>query len=371
MSETVVLDLDDELPAGEARLALRWTGRFTEGLRGLYLAGSGRRDPVRGRGRAARLPLLRRARLQVHLGAHLEVPPRARRPDQRRASLAEELEGPHRKVRFAETRGPPSYLVALVVGPLVSTRRRRRPASRSAPGRLEEKRALLGFGQEAALAVLPRLEDYFGLPYAFGKLDQVGIPDFEAGAMENAGLITYREVALLLDPATASLSVQKRVAEVVTHELAHQWFGNWVTMVLVGRPLAQRGLRHLDGLQDRRRLEAGLAGVARLRRRQGGRAAPRRAPLHPPHPRRGGERRARPPRASTLITYEKGGAVLRMIEGYLGEEPFRDGHPRLHAQARAGERGRRRSLGRARRGLARSRWSSWPTPGSARAAIRW
>jgi puromycin-sensitive aminopeptidase len=79
--------------------------------------------------------------------------------------------------------------------------------------------------------VLPLLEDYFGLPYPFGKLDQVGVPDFEAGAMENAGCVTFREVALLLDEATAPLSVQKRVAEVITHELAHQWFGNLVTMV--------------------------------------------------------------------------------------------------------------------------------------------
>ena len=78
--------------------------------------------------------------------------------------------------------------------------------------------------------MLPRLEDYFGVPYAFGKVDQVGLLEFEAGAMENAGLVTYREVALLLDPETASLAQKKRVAEVVTHELAHQWFGNWVTM---------------------------------------------------------------------------------------------------------------------------------------------
>ena len=60
--------------------------------------------------------------------------------------------------------------------------------------------------------MLPRLEDYFGVPYAFGKLDQIGLPEFEAGAMENAGLVTYREVALLLDPATASLAQKKRVA---------------------------------------------------------------------------------------------------------------------------------------------------------------
>ena len=124
----------------------------------------------------------------------------------------------------------PSYLVALVVGgvealPAVS--------SRGIPVRTwatPEKVTLTGFAQDVAVEVLPRLEDYFAFPYAFGKLDQVGLPEFEAGAMENAGLITFREVALLLDPATASLAQKKRVAEVVTHELAHQWFGNLVTM---------------------------------------------------------------------------------------------------------------------------------------------
>ena len=124
-----------------------------------------------------------------------------------------------------------SYLVALVVGPLVGTPEEQVQGVPVRTWALPEKAHLTRFGQDAALAALPRLQDYFGLPYAFGKVDQVGIPDFEAGAMENAGLITYREMALLLDPATAPLSVQKRVAEVVTHELAHQWFGNWVTMV--------------------------------------------------------------------------------------------------------------------------------------------
>ena len=60
------------------------------------------------------------------------------------------------------------------------------------------KRHLTAFAQRTAAAVLPLLEDYFGLPYPFGKLDQIGVPDFEAGAMENAGAITFREVALLL-----------------------------------------------------------------------------------------------------------------------------------------------------------------------------
>ena len=166
-------------------------------------------------------------------------------------------------------------------------------------GARRRRRTWRAFGQDAALQVLPRLQDYFGLPYAFGKVDQVGIPDFEAGAMENAGLITYREVALLLDPATAPLSVQKRVAEVVTHELAHQWFGNWVTMVwwddlwLNEAFATWMAYKIVDEWRPDWRVWLDFDA------RQGGRAAPGRAQVHAPHPRRGAQRRARPARAST------------------------------------------------------------------------
>ena len=136
-----------------------------------------------------------------------------------------------RRVTFAPTPLLSSYLVALIVGQIVpsaNVRVRDIPiCTWTAAGEAPPH----AFAQETAAAVLPLLEDYFGLPYPFGKLDQIGVPDFEAGAMENAGAITFREVALLLDPATAPLAVQKRVAEVITHELAHQWFGNLVTMV--------------------------------------------------------------------------------------------------------------------------------------------
>ncbi len=149
------------------------------------------------------------------------------------------------------------------------------------------------------MEVLPRLEDYFGLPYAFGKLDQVGMPDFEAGAMENAGLVTFREVALLLDPATASLAEKKRVAEVITHELAHQWFGNWVTMVWWDDLWLNEAFATWMAFKIVDAVEAGLARLARLRRGQGRRAAPRRAPVHPPDPRPRCATWPRPARAST------------------------------------------------------------------------
>ncbi|HEY1908506.1 MAG TPA: M1 family metallopeptidase [Myxococcaceae bacterium] len=336
VSETVVLELDDELPAGEARLVLRWTGRFTEGLRGLYLAGSVAATQFEAADARRVFPCFDEPGFKCTWALTVKVPPKLVALSNGRV-LAEELEGAYRKVRFAETEVLSSYLVALVVGPLVSTTEE---VAAGIPVRtwcLEEKRALLGFGQKAALAVLPMLQDYFGLPYAFGKLDQVGIPDFEAGAMENAGLITYRELALLLDPATAPLAVQKRVAEVVTHELAHQWFGNWVTMVwwddlwLNEAFATWMAYKIVDLWRPDWRVwldfDAGKATALHL------------DALRSTHPIRGTVANAAEATESfDAITYEKGGAVLRMIEGFVGEEAFRSGirdYMRKHARANA------------------------------------
>ncbi|KAL7428645.1 hypothetical protein ACHAXM_001361 [Skeletonema potamos] len=86
------------------------------------------------------------------------------------------------------------------------------------------------FALHCATKSLDAYDDFFGIPYPLPKLDMVAIPEFAAGAMENWGLVTYREVDLLIDPTKASNSQKQRVCTVVTHELAHQWFGNLVTM---------------------------------------------------------------------------------------------------------------------------------------------
>lgn len=86
------------------------------------------------------------------------------------------------------------------------------------------------FALETAVKVLEFYNEYFDIPYPLPKCDMVALPDFAAGAMENWGLITYREQALLVDPKNTSLSNKQWVAMVVAHELAHQWFGNLVTM---------------------------------------------------------------------------------------------------------------------------------------------
>ncbi|KDO73545.1 hypothetical protein CISIN_1g002775mg [Citrus sinensis] len=86
------------------------------------------------------------------------------------------------------------------------------------------------FALNVAVKTLELYKEYFAVPYSLPKLDMIAIPDFAAGAMENYGLVTYRETALLYDDQHSAAANKQRVATVVAHELAHQWFGNLVTM---------------------------------------------------------------------------------------------------------------------------------------------
>jgi puromycin-sensitive aminopeptidase len=132
--------------------------------------------------------------------------------------------------KYAETPVMSTYLLAFVVGDFdflsdytkegvqvtVYT-----PVGKSAQGK---------FALDVACKCLSFFQDYFGIEYPLPKSDLLAIPDFAAGAMENWGCVTYREAALLIDEAQSSAAMRQRVAMVVCHELAHQWFGNLVTM---------------------------------------------------------------------------------------------------------------------------------------------
>ncbi|KAJ2723262.1 hypothetical protein GGI07_002764 [Coemansia sp. Benny D115] len=140
-----------------------------------------------------------------------------------------------KEVSFNTTPIMSTYLLAFIVGELdyieahTSGKHNGRPIPcrvYTAPGNSEKGR----FALDVTVQVLEYFADVFGIAYPLPKLDQVAINDFEAGAMENWGLITYREVALLVDGANTSSRAKQYVAEVVSHELAHQWFGNLVTM---------------------------------------------------------------------------------------------------------------------------------------------
>lgn len=132
-------------------------------------------------------------------------------------------------VTFATTPKMSTYLVALLVGDFVC----REGSSDGIAVRVcstPDKLPLTAFALTAAEFEVKFFNDYFGIKYPFGKLDIIGVPDFAAGAMENAGAITFRERMLLADEATASVGLKKSVASVIAHELAHQWFGDLVTM---------------------------------------------------------------------------------------------------------------------------------------------
>jgi len=335
-SETAVLGFPRRLPAGHAELSLSWRGAMGTGLRGLYPAGPMASTQFEAADARRVFPCFDEPAFKATWALVVEAPAGATVLANGAPERVEQRGG-RQRVTFHETPPLPTYLVAVACGAIEGGE----PGEvRGVPVRtwaVPGKAALGAFGQEVALAALPLLEDYFGLPYAFGKLDQLGVPEFEAGAMENAGLITYREAALLLDPAKASLGVKKRIAEVVTHELAHQWFGNWVTMawwddLWLNESFATwMAFKIVDQWRPAWRMwlefDAHKAGALAL------------DALRSTHPIRAEVKNPEDMGESfDLITYEKGGAVLRMIEAYLGEGPFRDGirlYLRRHARANA------------------------------------
>ncbi|HEY3057293.1 MAG TPA: M1 family metallopeptidase [Thermoanaerobaculia bacterium] len=137
-------------------------------------------------------------------------------------------EGKH-TVKFAPTKPLPTYLVALLIGDFQCSD----GSAGDIPIRVcatPEKVQLTHFAVDAASKELNFYNDWYGIKYPFEKLDVIGIPDFAAGAMENAAAITFRESALLVDEKSGSPAARRRVASVIAHELAHQWFGDLVTM---------------------------------------------------------------------------------------------------------------------------------------------
>lgn len=142
-----------------------------------------------------------------------------------------------KKVDFMTTKALPTYLVAWAIGPLDIVDGPVMPPNairdRAVPLRgvaTKGKGKMMKYALDNTPVILEGLEEYFGIPYPYEKLDLIAVPDFAAGAMENAGAITYREILLLIDPVNSPDYIKRYYAAVNAHEIAHQWFGNLVTM---------------------------------------------------------------------------------------------------------------------------------------------
>uniref|UniRef100_A0ACD5XRD6 Uncharacterized protein n=1 Tax=Avena sativa TaxID=4498 RepID=A0ACD5XRD6_AVESA len=138
--------------------------------------------------------------------------------------------GPIKILRYQESPLMSTYLVAIVVGLFEYVEGMTVKGTRVRVYTQVGKSSQGKFALDVGVKSLNLFKDYFGTPYPLPKLDMVAIPDFAAGAMENYGLVTYRDVALLFDDKSSSASGKQKVAITVAHELAHQWFGNLVTM---------------------------------------------------------------------------------------------------------------------------------------------
>lgn len=236
-----------------------------------------------------------------------------------------EHESGYQLVSFAPTPKMSTYLVAYIIGELeyIETKTKEGTVVRVfvTPG----KKRQAEFALETTAKMLSYYNDYFGIPYPMAVLDVIAIPDFASAAMENWGAITYRETAILVDPEHTASAAKQRVALVIAHELAHQWFGNLVTMEWWTHLWLNEGFAswieylavhhlfpewdiwtqfvyfdlnralELDALKNTHPVEVAIGHPSEIRE------------------------------IFDAISYSKGASIIRMLADYLGENDFRKG----------------------------------------------
>lgn len=238
--------------------------------------------------------------------------------------VKEEILGQKKRVVFHTTPKMSTYLVYLGVGKFEFIEERYKHTVLRGVA-TQGNAQYTKFALDVAKKSLAFYEKYFDYPYPLNSLDLIAVPDFSAGAMENWGAVTFRENALLYYPEKSSQSTKQRIAEVVAHELAHQWFGNLVTMkwwddLWLNESFATYmaykamdvywpewrtwpgyimdnvfGGMHLDSLNSSHPIKTKISEVGQVHE------------------------------LFDEIAYDKGGSVLRMLDLYLGEKTFQNG----------------------------------------------
>jgi puromycin-sensitive aminopeptidase len=339
--ERLTLALDDELAPGAWTVHLGFRGTLNDKLKGFYrsvftdadgaerVIGTTQMEPTDAR---LAFPCWDEPDLKAVFAVTLVVDDGLLAVSNAAEIARTTLDDGRVEIRFADTIPMSTYLVAFVVGPLEATEPVDVDGTPLRVVHVPGKGGLAPFSLDVGAFALRLFADYYEIPYPGDKCDFIALPDFAAGAMENLGAITYREAVLLVDPEAATQTELQRVADVVSHELAHMWFGDLVTMkwwnglwlneafatfmelaaVDAYRPEWQRWVAFtneraaafaIDSLESTRPIEF---------------------PVHSPEEAEG---------MFDLLTYQKGASVLRMLEQFLGHDGFRDGI-RLYLRSR-------------------------------------
>ncbi len=331
-TERCTLTLDEPLQAGDATVSLRFRGLLNDKLHGFYRStftdddGNERliaTTQFEATDARRAFPCWDEPDMKAVFGITLWIDGDLRAVSNGSVAETETIDGV-RRVRFTDTISMSTYLVAFIVGPLEATEPidvNGIPLRVLCPtGRLP----LTAFALEVAEYSLRYLADYFDLPCPGDSMDLVAIPDFAFGAMENLGCVTFRETLLLVDPDHATQGELQNIVDVIAHELAHMWFGDLVTMawwngIWLNEAFATfMELKVTDAfrVQWERWAGFGLARSTAFDTDALHATRPIEYPVVSPEDAAG---------MFDVLTYEKGAAVVRMLEQYLGEDQFRAG----------------------------------------------
>ena len=350
-NELLTLALRSELATGEHTLTLRFTGKINERGQGLFYMryeeqGSGVRKTMLGSQFEATdarrfFPCWDEPVFRARFQLTAIVPENWLAVSNMPVESEKKIAG-GKEVRFAATPPMSSYLNVFVAGELDFIE------SRSGPTQLRviatKGKAEMGrYALEATAQILQYYNEYFGVVYPLPKLDQIAIPGGFGGAMENWGGITYYESKLLFDPKSSSAETKQDIYEVLAHEMAHQWFGDLVTMAWWDNLWLNEGFASWMGSKctahfnpqwevwlrrEFPRDPTRRVGIAKEAAMEGD----ARSTTHPIQQPVATEAEAN--NAFDDITYKKGQSFLRMLESFLGEDVFREGIRRYMATHR-------------------------------------
>ena len=326
-NEMATFTVGNELPAGAATVHIKYTGHLNDKLRGFYLSTY--------KGKKYEVSQMESTDARVAFPCFDEPSYKATfdltaivdKGDTAisNGEIVSDTPGPgdQHTIKFSTSPKMSSYLVALTVGDW-------KCASDQVDGvkvsvcTVPGKENLTHFPLEASKAILHYYNNYYGIKYPLPKLDNIAVPDFQAGAMENWGAIIYRETALLIDDKTASVGAKQGVAETIAHEVAHQWFGDLVTAawwddIWLNEGFATWMTPHpLEPWKPEWLLSQGVADGTDGS--LSGDSVKNTRPIH-----QAAETRAEIQSLFDGIAYGKTASVLHMLESYLGHDTFRAG----------------------------------------------